>query len=139
MGSLLEFRRPNRSPQRAVYGLGMRLVERDSSCGRRAILEIDGLAIFCVVADTPAVGDLIYGDVTAIVDKVRVTRDGHVHVYAHGSSAPAECVPLAGGGVQRAAASSSVHVDVLQRRLRRRRRSHDAPPKGPTNGLPYGA
>ena len=43
-----------------------------------AILEIDGLAIFCVVAEMPVVGDVVHGDVTAIVEKVRVTSAGHV-------------------------------------------------------------
>lgn len=82
MGSLLEFRSPNRAAPCAVFGLATRLVERDDPRGQRAILEIDGLAIFCVVAEIPVVGDVIHGDATAIVEKVRVTRAGHVYIDA---------------------------------------------------------
>ncbi len=82
MGSLLEFRRPNRVLPRVAFGLATTLVEQESPCGQRAILEIDGLAIFCVVAEIPVVGDVIHGDATAIVEKVRVTRAGHVYIDA---------------------------------------------------------
>ncbi|WP_411277570.1 hypothetical protein [Gaiella sp.] len=82
MGSLLEFRRPTRVPPCAVFGLTTRLVERESSEGQRAVLEIDGLATFCVVAEIPAAGDVIHGPLTAVVEKVRVTHDGHVRISA---------------------------------------------------------
>lgn len=96
MGSLLEFRHPNRVPPRAVFGLATKLVERDGPQGTRAVLEIDGLAVLCVVAEIPVVGDVVHGDVTAIVEKVRVTREGHVYItagrlFSHVESALAYC------------------------------------------------
>lgn len=46
------------------------------------MIYVDDLAIVCVVAAVPMVGDLIHGDIPAIVDKVCVTRDGHVRIHA---------------------------------------------------------
>ena len=50
--------------------------------GRRAIVQIDGSHTVCLVADVPIVGDLIHGSAPAVVDRVRVTRDGVVRVFA---------------------------------------------------------
>jgi len=137
MGSLLEFRRPTRVPPCAVFGLTTRLVERDSREGRRAVLEIDGLATFCVVAEIPAVGDVIHGPLTAIVEKVRVTRDGHVRIAAR-RVAPAEdsgqVDELEPGDAERL----SPRVDAVLREMRRLRRIRTL--RGdPTDELPHGA
>ena len=51
-------------------------------------MPINDLAIVCVVAEVPRVGDLTYGDTAAIVDKVRVNRDGGVRIYARTASTP---------------------------------------------------
>ncbi|MCY7301447.1 MAG: hypothetical protein LH654_00075 [Thermoleophilia bacterium] len=135
MGSLLEFRRPTRVPPTAVFGLATRLVERDNHEGRRAVLEIDGLATFCVVAEIPTVGDVIHGPLTAIVEKVRVTRDGgHVRISARcvapemDSRQPNELEP---GHAE----SPSPRVDVVLREMRRL----CSVGVDPTDELPHGA
>ena len=137
MGSLLEFRRPTRVPPCAVFGLTTRLVERDSREGRRAVLEIDGLATFCVVAEIPTVGDVIHGPLTAIVEKVRVMRDGHVRIAA------LRITPVDDSGQldeleSGYAESPSPRVAAVLREMRRLRRMRTL--RGdPTDELPHGA
>ena len=50
--------------------------------GRRAIVEVGGSHTVCHAADVPVVGDLIHGNAPAVVDRVRITRDGVVRVFA---------------------------------------------------------
>jgi len=138
MGSLLEFRRPNRVPSRAVFGLGTRLVELDDPRGTRAILEIDSLAIFCVVAEIPVVGDVVYGDMTAIVEKVRVTREGHVFIEAR-RAAPQEEGARSGGSEADSAESVSPRVDAVLREMRRRRLLRARLRDGLSDDSPHGA
>ena len=45
-------------------------------------MQVDGFHTVCIVADVPVVGDLIHGSAPAVVDRVRITRDGVVRVYA---------------------------------------------------------
>jgi len=88
MGSLTQLP-PRASAQNApqtAFGLSARLVARKRSRGRRAVVHVGGLAIVCVVYEIPVAGDRIFGQVAAIVDKVRITRDGHVRI--DGSPAP---------------------------------------------------
>ncbi len=134
MGSLLEFRCPTRVPPSAVFGLTPRLVERENHEGRRAVLEIDGLATFCVVAEIPAVGDVIHGPLTAIVERVRVTRDGHVRISAR-LVAPAVDRHQLDEPEPGDAESPSPRVDMVLREMRRLRRLRG----DPTDGLPHGA
>lgn len=138
MGSLLEFRRPNRVPSRAVFGLGTTLVERDGPRGTRAVLEIDGLAIFCVVAEMPVVGDVVHGDVTAIVEKVRVTRVGHVVIEGRRATLQVEGARPPGPEAD-SAESVSPRVDAVLREMRRRRRLRDRLRDGLGDDLPHGA
>ena len=51
-------------------------------------MHIDDLAIVCTVAEVPRVGDLIYGDIAAVVEKVCVNRDGRVRIYARPTPDP---------------------------------------------------
>ena len=103
----------------------------------RAILEIDGLSILCVVAEMPVVGDVVHGDVTAIVEKVRVTREGHVFIEARRATPRVEGGRL-GGREADSAESASPHVDAVLRELRRRRRLRDSR-RRPTGDVPHGA
>lgn len=135
MGSLHEFRRPNRVPPRAIFGLTTTLVERDGHRGTRAILEIDGLAIFCVVAEVPVVGDVVHGDATAIVEKVRVTRDGHVFMEARRVNPQVEDA-RPGGPEADSAESVSPRVEAVLREMRRHRRLRDSR-RRPTDDLPH--
>lgn len=137
MGSLLEFRHPNRVPPRAVFGFATKLVERDGPQGTRAVLEIDGLAVFCVVAEIPVVGDVVHGDVTAIVEKVRVTREGHVVIEAQRATPEGEGA-RAGGPEADSVESVSPQVDAVLREMRRRRRLRDSSRRS-TEDLPHGA
>ena len=58
------------------------MVESDAPPPRKAVIHINDLAIVCTVAEVPRVGDLIYGDIAAVVDKVCVNRDGRVRIHA---------------------------------------------------------
>lgn len=136
MGSLLAFRRPNRVPPRAVFGLGTKLVERDRPRGTRAILEIDGLAIFCVVAEMPVVGDVVHGDLTAIVEKVRVTREGHVFIEARRATPEGEVARARWAGGRFRGERVSPRVDAVLREMRRHRRLRDSR-RRPTDDLPH--
>lgn len=89
MGTLLEFSpRPSAGARGASWGLATNLVERARPEGNKAVLHLSDLAIVCVVAEVPVAGDMIQGDIAAVVDKVRVNRDGYVHIYARPSTIP---------------------------------------------------
>ena len=124
MGSLIEF--PDSSPTRrpAAWGLATELVdtestETQSTRGRRAVVRIGELATVCVVAEVPAVGDTIHGELSAVVEKVRVTRDGIVHVYARAVLASEPTGEPPAGRSPRVA---SVLAELRRRRLSRENR-----------------
>jgi hypothetical protein len=96
MASVLDFHsraRPAAS-QGSAWGLVTELVDTEqaersrSRRGRKGVVHLQGLATVCIVEDVPAVGDLIRGEVAAIVEKVRVTREGRVLIYARPADAP---------------------------------------------------
>jgi hypothetical protein len=138
MGSLHEFRRPPRVPPRAVWGLGTELAEREQRRGRRAILEIDGLAVLCVVAEVPVAGDVVHGDVSAIVEQVKVTSDGRVRIYARRVTVQRETVQpetvrrsaqeadLVVSTPHQPTGSPSARVEAILSEMRRRRRLRTA-------------
>jgi hypothetical protein len=96
MASVLDFhsRRGPAARQESAWGLVRELVETEQGersrpvRGRKGVVHLQGLATVCIVEDVPAVGDLIRGDVAAIVEKVRVTREGRVLIYARPADAP---------------------------------------------------
>jgi hypothetical protein len=72
-------------PRRSVCGFVTRLVERDrprTSTGRQGVISMGELSKTCVIEYTPAVGDLILGDIPGIVERVKITREGRVLIYA---------------------------------------------------------
>jgi hypothetical protein len=90
MASVLDFRSSPRPPARreSAWGLVTELVDAEQGernrpvRGRKGVVHLDGLATVCIVEEVPAVGDLIRGDVAGIVEKVRITREGRVLIYA---------------------------------------------------------
>ena len=98
MGSLLGLgtarRRAEASP---TFGLVRQLVQRDAVDGAdedhappapMGVLRIGEQTTVCRVEHVPAVGDLIHGTVTAIVETVRVARNGRVSIVASPVTAP---------------------------------------------------
>ena len=83
------------------------------------MVHVDGLAIVCVVAELPTIGDRIHGDIPAIVDKVCLARDGHVRIYARPTISSA-ATGQAGPSVHPAGSSSIRVAGVLAERRRRR-------------------
>jgi hypothetical protein len=99
MGSLLGFGSPGRRVSRpgASFGLVTELVEREvarapreapAPHGRMGVIRIGERATVCRVEHVPAVGDLVHGDVTGIVDRVRIAHDGRVSIFATPVLAP---------------------------------------------------
>ena len=87
MGSLLEFEgeahRARRHTPPVSFGLVTELVDRDERRrGREGVIHVNGVATVCTVEQVPAVGDVIRGDLPAVVERVRVTRTGRVLIYA---------------------------------------------------------
>jgi len=121
---------PAAEERRAAWGLSTTLVESTGRLGRKAVVHVEDLAIVCVVAEVPQVGDRIHGDIPAVVEKVRVTRDGHVRIYARPSFPSVEQRPsarkdrpLAAGQADRIASI----LDELRRRRTRIARAQAAP------------
>ena len=46
------------------------------------VIRLGERATICRVEHVPAVGDLIHGDVTGVVERVRIDRDGRVSIFA---------------------------------------------------------
>jgi len=88
------------------------------------VIYVDDLAIVCVVAAVPMVGDLIHGDIPAIVDKVCVTRDGHARIYARPATSP-DATGQAGPSVHPRPGNHSIRVARVLAELRRRRLACD--------------
>jgi hypothetical protein len=98
MGSLLGLRTARRrAGASASFGLVRQLVERDLKDGSdedqappapMGVLRIGAETTVCRVEHVPAVGDLIHGTVTAIVEKVRIARNGRVSIVASPVTAP---------------------------------------------------
>ena len=88
MGSVVDLGSASRARQDAEqptssYGLVIELVDREEPArGREGVITLDGLSVVCVVEQIPAVGDVIRGAVPAVVEKVRITRHGHVLIDA---------------------------------------------------------
>ena len=49
---------------------------------RMGVIRIGESATVCRVEHVPAVGDLIHGEVTGVVERVRIGRDGRVSIFA---------------------------------------------------------
>ena len=98
MGSLLGFGIPGRrTAAGASFGLVTELVERDVAGAphdisaprrRMGVIRLGESATICRVEHVPAVGDLIHGDVTGVVERVRIDRDGRVSIFATPVPAP---------------------------------------------------
>jgi hypothetical protein len=98
MGTLLGFRNPGRRTSAgASFGLVTELVGRDvpgaprelpARWRRMGVIWIGESATVCRVEHVPAVGDLIHGDVTGVVERVRIGRDGRVSIFATPVLAP---------------------------------------------------
>jgi len=82
---------PGSGGSKASFGLVTELVERDhpgpseSEAASRApmgVLRIGEHTTLCRVEHVPAVGDLIHGAVTGIVETVRIARNGRVSIVA---------------------------------------------------------
>ena len=98
MGTLLGFGNPGRrtSPG-ASFGLVTELVDREVAGAprelpapwrRMGVIRIGENATVCRVEHVPAVGDLIHGEVTGVVERVRIGRDGRVSIFASPVFAP---------------------------------------------------
>ena len=85
---------------------------------------VDDLAIVCVVAEVPMVGDRIHGDLPAIVDKVCVNRDGHVRIYATRPPTSPDATGQADPSVD-LTGNDSIRVAGVLAELRRRRLARD--------------
>ena len=101
MGSLLGFGNTRqRAGASASFGLVRQLVQRDAAdaadgadknqapSAPMGVLRIGEQTTVCRVEHVPAVGDLIHGTVTAIVETVRVARNGRVSIVASPVTAP---------------------------------------------------
>jgi hypothetical protein len=99
MGSLIDFGSRGRRGSRpdASFGLVTELVEREVSGapreleapgGRMGVIRIGEQATVCRVEQVAAVGDLVHGDVTGVVERVRIARDGRVSIFAAAVLAP---------------------------------------------------
>ena len=98
MGSLLGLGSTRgRAGANASFGLVRQLVRRDVADGSEedtaspapmGVLRIGEQTTVCRVEHVPAVGDLIHGTVTAIVETVRIARNGRVSIVASPVIAP---------------------------------------------------
>jgi len=98
MGSLLGFGNPGPRPSPgASFGLVTELLERNVPGAprempgprrRMGVIRIGQSATICRVEHVPAVGDLIHGDVTGVVERVRIDRNGRVSIFATPVLAP---------------------------------------------------
>jgi hypothetical protein len=92
MGSLLGLGNTSRRARAsASFRLVTELVQRDVSDrrveeqgprGPLGVIRIGGQTTMCRVEHVPAVGDLIHGTVTGIVETVRIARNGRVSIVA---------------------------------------------------------
>lgn len=128
---------PAAEERKAAWGLSTTLVARTGERGRKAVVYVEGLAIVCVVAEVPLVGDRIHGDIPAVVEKVRVTRDGHVRIYAR-PSLPSIEQRLSAQPHRRLASAQSARIAAVLADLRRRRIAREHASPGPGE-LPEGA
>ena len=70
--------------------------------------------MFCVVAEIPSVGDIIHGNLTAVVEGVRITRDGRVHIRARTISVPLEQASAPEGEIEeQSAGACSPRVEAV--------------------------
>ena len=96
MGSLLGFGTQRRAERSASFGLVRQLVHRDAPDGSTEDAPRPPLGVVRIGEQTtvrraehvPAVGDLIHGTATAIVETVRVARNGRVSIVASPVTAP---------------------------------------------------
>ncbi len=96
MGSLLGFGTQRRTERGASFGLVRELVARESDGSNEedapraplGVVRIGEHTTVCRVEHVPAAGDLIHGTVTAIVETVRVARNGRVSIVASPVTAP---------------------------------------------------
>lgn len=102
------------------YGTGV--VGHEAPTPRKAILEIDDLAIPCIVAEIPAVGDVVFGDVSAIVETIKITRTGRVHISARRVEAASQSVRLDARSLPEPVSGRSDRVEAILTEMRRRRR-----------------
>ncbi len=75
----------SRAEQRGAWGLVTELVQREApgkAREKRGVVHVGARSTVCRIEGMPVVGDLIRGDTPGIVEKVKVTRDGRVVVYA---------------------------------------------------------
>jgi len=91
MGSLLGFGTQRRTERSASFGLVRQLVHRDAAPDGSTedaprpplgVVRIGEQTTVRRVEHVPAVGDLIHGTATAIVETVRVARNGRVSIVA---------------------------------------------------------
>ena len=128
MSAVIQF--PLRRP--AVFGLARPSSEPQESGGRRAIVHLGEVATVCVVAEVPLVGDVIHGNVSGVVETVRLTRDGIIRVQAK---------PLAvdaGAAGHSSTRGQSPRVAAVLAEMRRRRLCDDNP-SGRAGDVPTGA
>lgn len=85
MESLLDLENASRRARTsATFGLVRQLVQGEDD-GERAplgVLRIGEHTTVCRVEHVPAVGDLIHGAVTGIVETVRIARSGRISIVA---------------------------------------------------------
>ena len=95
MASLNGLGIPRRSARSsASFGLVTELVKREVGDGPdrpdeeqsprapMGVIRIGERTTVCRVEHVPAVGDLIHGDVTGVVEKVQIARSGRVSIFA---------------------------------------------------------
>jgi len=84
MESLLGLAAAPRTRASSSFGLVRRLVQRedDAPCPPLGVLRIGEHTMVCRVEHVPAVGDLIPGTVTGIVETVRIARSGRISIVA---------------------------------------------------------
>ena len=65
------------------WGLSARLVDTQASprTRRRGIVHIGDMCTVCSIEGSPLVGDFIRTDRLAVIEKIRVTRDGDALIY----------------------------------------------------------
>jgi len=91
MGSLARLGDAGRRTRaRGSFGLVRELVRRDEDAVRAplGVLRIGEHTTLCRIEHIPAVGDLIHGTVTGIVETVRVARSGRISIVASPVPAP---------------------------------------------------
>ena len=97
MEMLPRFGTGRRASRPGSFGFVTELVERDVSGvarelpvrrGRMGVIRMGEQATVCRVEHVPTVGDLIHGEVTGIVQRVRIGRNGRVSIFATPVLAP---------------------------------------------------